>query len=80
MFSLGMARVFAAKLEASAQADFKDLQKNVLNYSRRKKYIRDIGFKKVLSTLAEVLSHPTPPCSYNPLQPTLLTVSINSSS
>ena len=26
MFALGMARVFAAKLEASAQADFKDLQ------------------------------------------------------
>ena len=30
MFALGMARVFAAKLEASAQADYKDLQVGTL--------------------------------------------------
>jgi hypothetical protein len=58
MFSLGVARFFAAKLEAQAQADLRELQRSVLSYSRRKKNIRDIGFRKVVATLAEEVYDP----------------------
>jgi hypothetical protein len=52
MFMLAAARYFNSKLD-STYGDFKDIQRSILNYSRRKRLILGQGLRKALSYIAD---------------------------
>ena len=52
MFMLAAARYFNSKLDSSSD-DFKDIQRSILNYSRRKRQIFSGGLRKALSYIAD---------------------------
>lgn len=52
MFMLAASRYFNSKLDMS-YGDFKDIQRSILNYSRRKRQIATTGLRKALSYIAD---------------------------
>jgi Protein of unknown function (DUF3591) len=52
MFMLAAARYFNSKTDSS-YGDFKDIQRSILNYSRRKRQILGHGLRKALSYIAD---------------------------
>ena len=52
MFMLAAARYFNSKLDSSSD-DFRDIQRSILNYSRRKRQIFSSGLRKALSYIAD---------------------------